>query len=157
METPLKVLVAEDELGDVLLLRRAFAQAGVGAPVYFARDGEEVLAYLQGKPPFENPVDYPLPTLLLLDLSLPFVTGFEILEWLRAQPGLRCMVVVVFSASDRQEDIQRAFALGANAYVIKPHDPDELVRVVQRLQDYWRRIEPGQAERREKTALSVLA
>jgi CheY-like chemotaxis protein len=156
METPLKVLVAEDDLADIHLLQRAFAKAGMGMPVYFAPDGEQVLAYLQGKPPFDNPVDYPLPTLLLLDLNLPQLSGFEVLQWLRAQPGLRCMIVVVFSASDRPEDIRRAYALGAHSYVVKPQEPDELARVVQRLQDCWRGINAGQSENSEPNAMLAL-
>lgn len=137
METPLRILVAEDELGDVLLLQRAFAKAGVSAPVYFARDGQEVMDYLQGKPPFENPVEHPLPNLLLLDLKLPRINGFEVLQWLRAQPSLRSLVVVVFSASNGPDNVNRAFALGANSYAVKPQDPDELIGVVKRLQNHW--------------------
>ena len=140
VDTPLRILVAEDELGDVLLLRRAFAKAGVNVPVYFAKDGQEVINYLEGKAPFENPITYPLPNLLLLDLKLPNVDGFQVLAWLRAQPGLCRMLVVVFSASSNPEDISRAYALGANSYVIKPQDAGELVGVVDRLQNYWLRI-----------------
>ena len=137
METPLTILVAEDELGDVLLLRRAFDKAQVNTPVYFARNGREVLDYLQGKPPFDNPVEHPLPALLLLDLKLPFVNGFEVLEWVRLQAGLRHMIVVVLSASDQAQDIRRAYELGANSYLIKPHDPRQLVGIVKRLQAHW--------------------
>ncbi len=137
MNTPLRILVAEDELGDVLLLKRAFQKAGVNAPIYFARDGQEVLDYLQGTPPFDNPVEHPLPSLLLLDLNLPRVNGFEVLEWLRQQPGLSQLRVVVFSASERPEDINQAYALGANSYVFKPQDSDHLVQIVAGLQNYW--------------------
>jgi len=140
VETPLRILVAEDELGDVVLLRRAFTKAGVDVPVHFARDGQEVIDYLEGKPPFENPVKYPLPNLVLLDLRLPRVDGFQVLEWLRAQPGLCRILVVVFSGSSNPEDISRAYALGANSYVVKPQDAGELVGVVERLQNYWLKI-----------------
>src|SRR5262245_31179036 len=140
MDSPLRILVAEDELEDELFLRRAFAKAGVNAPIYFARDGQEVVDYLQGKPPFENPVEFPLPNLLLLDLKLPHISGLKVLEWLRGQPGLSRLLVVVFSASRDSEDVTRAYALGANAYIIKPHDPSELVQIVQRLQNYWLNI-----------------
>jgi CheY-like chemotaxis protein len=137
---PLKILVAEDDLGDVMLLQRAFTRAGVRVPVYFARDGQEVMDYLQGHPPFENPVEYPLPNLLLLDLKLPGINGFEVLAWLRAQPTLRRMLVVVLSSSEQAKDIDRAYALGANSYIVKPQDPDELIRVVERLENYWFKI-----------------
>ncbi len=140
MDTPLSILVAEDELGDIVLLRRAFLRAGVNVPVHFATDGQEVLDYLQGNPPFDNPVDHPWPTLLLLDLKLPRVDGFQVLEWIRNQPGLRRMIVVVFSSSEKPQDIEMAYALGANSYIVKPQDPDELVRVVRRVQEYWLKI-----------------
>jgi CheY-like chemotaxis protein len=140
MKTPLHVLVAEDEIGDVLLLERAFAKAGVSAPVYVAADGQEVLDYLEGVPPFNNPVQYPLPDLLLLDLHLPRVNGFEVLTRIRNHPKLSQMLVVILSSSNHPEEIQRAGALGANSYIVKPQDPTELVEVVRGLQEHWQRI-----------------
>ncbi len=140
MDTPLGVLLAEDELGDILAVRRAFEKAGVKTPVHIARDGQEVVDYLTGNPPFSDPVAHPLPALLLLDLRLPVISGFELLEWLRKQPRLRHMIVVVFSSSEDPEDINRAYDLGANSYIIKPHDPDDLVMVVKQLQQYWLNI-----------------
>jgi CheY-like chemotaxis protein len=137
MDTPLRILVAEDELGDILLLQRAFDKALVKAPVFFARDGRQVLDYLKGNPPFENPVAYPLPALLLLDLKLPYLDGFEVLRWVRSEPGLHHMIVVVFSSSDMADDINRAYALGANSYIIKPQDPDELIQIIKQLQVCW--------------------
>lgn len=147
METPLRILVAEDQLNDVILLQRAFARAGVRPPIYFARDGQEVMDYLEGTPPFDNPVEFPLPNLLLLDLRLPRVSGFEVLEWLRNHPSLSRLLVVVFSESGEAGDVTRAYALGANAYIFKPKEADELVRIVERLQNYWSNIEtdPDQA------------
>src|SRR5262245_22311602 len=140
MDTPLRILVAEDNTVDVMLLRRAFTKAGVNPPIYFAQDGHQVIAYLLGDPPFDNPVEFPLPNLLLLDLKLPRVNGFAVLEWLRSYPRLNRLLVVVFSASGSSEDVKRAYALGANAYIIKPDEPEELVLIVQRLQNYWLNI-----------------
>ena len=137
MNTPLSILVAEDDVGDVVFLQRAFAKARVSPPVYFASDGQEVLDYLEGEPPFDNPVEYPLPNLLLLDLGLPRVNGFEVLRWVREAPALCDMLVVVLSSTDEPEQIERAYALGANSYVIKPQDPAKLIDVVKRLQEYW--------------------
>lgn len=156
MMTPLRILVAEDDVGDVLLLRRAFARAGVDRPVYFARDGQEVVDYLEGKPPFENPVEYPLPNLLLLDLKLPRLSGFEILSWVRKHPALHSLFVVVLSASDWPEEVKKAYLLGANSYVVKPSDPAELIKVVKRLQEQWLQINarPQRAES-APTALAI--
>ena len=137
MITPLRILVAEDEMGDVLLLQKAFAVAGVNPPVYFAGDGQEVLEYLEGHPPFANPVEYPFPNLLLLDLKLSRVSGFEVLKWVREHPTLNSMLVVVLSSSDNPLEIERAHALGANSYLVKPRDPAKLVDLVKRVQEYW--------------------
>lgn len=139
MNSPLHILVAEDDASDVLLLKRAFAQTRM-APVHYASDGEEVLAYLAGKPPFENPVRYPLPHLLLLDLKLPRMDGFEVLRCIRGQLNLRHLLVVVFSGSNLQTDIDKAYEYGANSYVVKPHGPRDLVAVVQRLETYWAKL-----------------
>ncbi len=140
MNTPLGILVAEDELGDILLLRRAFEKAGVNTPVYIARDGQELIDYLSGNPPFTDPVAYPLPALLLLDLKLPVISGFELITWIRNEQRLRHMIIVVFSSSEDPADINRAYELGANSYIIKPHDPDDLVTIVKQLQQYWLNI-----------------
>jgi CheY-like chemotaxis protein len=154
MLAPLKILVAEDELGDVLLLKRAFVKAGVRMPVHFARNGQEVLDYLEGKTPFDDPVAYPLPDLLLLDLKLPGIDGFEVLTWLRAQPGLSPMCVVVLTTSDYPVDVNRAYALGANAYLVKPQDPADLIRVVERIDQFWHSI-PATANPSPASRISV--
>ncbi len=137
MNTPLTILVAEDEIGDILLLRRAFEEAGVSSPVYFARDGLEVIDYLGGKAPFDDPVKHPLPALLLLDLGLPRMDGFQVIKWIRNEPRLRYMAVVVFSSSEDPQHVSRAYELGANSYIVKPVDPHDLVRIVSQLQQYW--------------------
>ena len=137
MNTPLRILVAEDDLGDVLLLKRAFVAAGVRMPVYFARDGQEVLDYLAGNSPFNNPVEYPLPNLLLLDLGLPRLNGFEVLKWVRRHPTLNQLLVVVLTSSDEPSEVKLAHKLGANAFLVKPHEPSDLVHLVERLQNYW--------------------
>jgi len=141
METPLRILVAENELNDVLLLQKAFDWAGVKKPIHFARNGPEVIDYLEGHPPFDNPVQYPLPNLLLLDLKLPRLDSIEVLTWIRAHSRLHRLTVVVLTGSDNPEDVERVYAAGANACVIKPHAPDELVHIVRRLQSYWLAID----------------
>jgi CheY-like chemotaxis protein len=137
METPVLILVAEDDPNDVMLLRRAFYKAGVEVPIRFVRDGQEVIDYLEARPPFEDPVQNPVPTLLLLDLKMPRLNGFEVLEWLRRQAFLHRLPVVIFSASSEPEDRRRAYSLGAGAYVVKPQDPDQFMQVVQLLKRYW--------------------
>ena len=137
MSAPIRILIAEDDPNDLLLLKLAFSKAGLDNPVSLARDGEEVISYLEGKAPFNDPTRFPQPELLLLDLKMPRLDGFAVLEWLLWQPALRPRFVVVFTASDNPEDFRRARLLGADSFLVKPQDPRELVRIVQGLQDYW--------------------
>src|SRR6266487_2461384 len=116
----LRILVAEDLDDDVQILKRAFIRAGVNVPLRFVTDGQKVIDYLKGDGAFANRTDYPMPTLLLLDLKMPGLHGFDVLEWLRLQPGLRRLLVVVFTSSSQPEDVNRAFELGANSYLVKP-------------------------------------
>lgn len=124
-----RIVVAEDEEEDVQLVKRALTRACVDAPVQFARDGLETIEIL-GKN--HGPV------LLLLDLHMPKVDGFEVLRWLRHQPTAAEVSVVVLSSSGHSEDICRAAELGAACYVVKPSDPHELVHVMERARELWR-------------------
>jgi CheY-like chemotaxis protein len=131
------LLVAEDLPEEVFILKRALERARFAAPVHFVRDGQEALDYFNGAEPFADRQQNPLPTLLLLDLKMPRVDGFQVLEWLRRQPGLRRLPVVVFTSSDVSQDIRRAYDLGANSYVVKPHSSHDLDDVASRLEAYW--------------------
>src|SRR5262245_2907732 len=111
----LSILVAEDLDGDVEILKRAFSKAGGDARLHLVRDGQEAIEYLQ-----RDPNTHVLPAMLLLDLKMPRVSGFEVLEWLRKHPGLHRLIVVIFTSSDVPEDVNRAYDLGANSYLVKP-------------------------------------
>lgn len=131
------VLLCEDDPDDVLLTQIAFEKARLANPLQVVRDGEEVIAYLQGDGRFANRTRFPLPILLLLDLKMPKLDGFHVLEWLRGQPGLDRMCVAIMTSSDHDPDISRAYELGADSYLIKPPDAEALLALVQRLQAYW--------------------
>lgn len=131
------MLVVEDRQEDIEILRIACGRAKVSLPLRFVSNGEEAIAYLQGDGAFADRRVHPLPHLLLLDINMPLCDGFEFLEWLRLQPGLRRLVVIVFSSSNLPKDINRAFDLGANSYLIKPHGLTELEQSARFLQDYW--------------------
>src|SRR5436190_17116270 len=120
MSHSLRILVAEDLAEDAEILKLAFLSAGVNVPLHFVSDGAEAIEYLKGEQRFANRAEHPLPTLLLLDLKMPRLNGFDVLDWLRLQPGLRRLLVVVFSSSEMLEDINRAYELGANSYLAKP-------------------------------------
>ena len=128
-----KVLVAEDSDDDALLLTRAFRKAGVGNPVHVCRDGQEMIDYLCGTDKFKDRAAYPWPSMLLVDLKMPKVNGFEVLEWLKENEGLRDLRAAVLSSSDHPNDMKRAYDLGACFYFVKPNVPDELTAMVQKM------------------------
>src|SRR5438093_11629714 len=132
-----RFLIAEDDAMDAFLLERAFAAAGVSASLRFVRDGQEAIDYLGGVAAFADRQVNPLPDLLLLDLKMPRMNGFDVLAWLRQQPGLKRLLVTVLTSSDQPEDINRAYDLGANSYLLKPHGSQDLAELVLRVQKYW--------------------
>ena len=131
------ILIAEDNEDHVLLLRRALQRGALLNPVFVVNDGEETIAYLQGEGKFADRYEYPLPSLLLLDLKMPKKNGFEVLEWIRQQPGLRRLRIVVLTTSDAPQDIDRAYELGANAFMVKPLERKDFLQVTEAIKGYW--------------------
>ncbi len=131
------ILVLEDDPNDVLLIQRAFRRATVAPSIQVEGDGEQGVAYLAGQGPYADRVRHPLPMLLLLDLKLPRLSGFEVLEWLRRQPGLKRLPVIILTSSRQSADIDRAYDLGANSYLVKPVASDALRDMVRTLGLYW--------------------
>lgn len=158
--TKTNMLVAEDREHDVEILELAFKRAGLTLPMRFVRDGEEAIDYLKGCGEFTNRKEFPLPKMVLLDLNMPRRNGFEVLEWIRLQPGLRRLVVVMFTCSDIQADIDRSFELGANSYVVKPLELDKLENIARLFGGYWMMVnkcaECGQWDKRGRAATRVL-
>jgi CheY-like chemotaxis protein len=139
MSRKLVILVAEDDPNDLELLRHVVSDHGVEVNFQSAHDGEQVISYLRGESPFADRVIYPIPDIVVLDLKMPRVNGFEVLEWLRQQPGLARIPVVVLSGSGLETDIEEAYRLGANTYFTKPGQLAELRKIIGTLIDYWRR------------------
>jgi CheY-like chemotaxis protein len=131
------ILLVEDREDDVLLVRRAFQKAKVLNPMHIVRDGAEAIAYLKGEGKYSNRAEHPLPELLLLDLKPPGTDGFEILKWKRQQPGLQTLRVVVLSSSDQMRDVNAAYQLGANSFLVKPIDFERFVEMSQAISGYW--------------------
>jgi CheY-like chemotaxis protein len=131
------VLIAEDEEDYVLLLKRAFSEAKVPNPLFVVSTGSEMMQYLKGEGKYANRVEYPLPDLLLLDLKLPGFNGLEILGWLRSHPGLSALRVIVLTSSEQMKDINDAYRLGANSFLVKPYDFTDLVSLAHVLQKFW--------------------
>ena len=128
------ILLVEDDHNDVLLIKRAFQKVNIANPIIVVNDGEQAVSYLAGREPY---VDRAVPMLVLLDLKLPRKTGHEVLEWLRQQPNLKRLPVVVLTASSESSDVNRAYDLGANSYLVKPVTFDALVEMVKTLNLYW--------------------
>jgi CheY-like chemotaxis protein len=132
-----KILQAEDDENDVFFLRRALQKAGLGHTLLHVHDGQEAVDYLSGNGAFADRGKYPYPDLLLLDLKMPRMNGFDVLDWLRAHPEVKGPPVVVLSSSNHQEDVHKALALGAADFQTKPHDTDGLIEFLQGLNARW--------------------
>jgi CheY-like chemotaxis protein len=131
------ILHVEDSPEDVFLLQYAFRRAGITHPVQVATDGQQAIDYLAGENQFADRERFPLPGMVLLDLKLPFKMGLEVLEWIRQQPSLKWMVVIILSSSIHEGDIQRAYRLGANAFLVKPSNADVMADMCVALRHFW--------------------
>ena len=130
------ILLVDDSENDICLVRVAFSKAEITNPIQEVHNGDEAIAYLQGEPPFDDRSKFPLPALMLLDLNMPTRNGFEVLEWLRSQPGLKRINVVILTASLREEDVDHAFDLGANSFLVKPSSIEGLIAISRCLRDW---------------------
>jgi CheY-like chemotaxis protein len=136
VENPV-LLHVEDDPNDSLLLQRACFKAQVQASVASVSDGEQAVAYLEGRNGFADRVKYPLPDVILLDLKMPRKGGLEVLEWMRERGCIGDSVVIVFTSSRHEEDVSRAYALGAKCYHLKPVSFEDLIRFVKSMTSYW--------------------
>jgi CheY-like chemotaxis protein len=131
------ILLVEDNPDDEELTLMALKDAGVQNVVHVARDGAEALAYLFGSEEGESSERQPLPTLILLDLMLPKVNGFEVLEKIRETERTKYIPVVILTSSDADADVARSYQLGVNSYVRKPVEFSEFVNSVRQVGLYW--------------------
>jgi CheY-like chemotaxis protein len=135
------ILLVEDDPTDYRLIQRAFSKLNNGFDIFRLTNGEEVMSYIAGDAPYENRGAHPMPAVMLLDLKLPRRSGFEVLQWLRGQPsGLKRLPVVVLTSSRHSTDINRAYDLGANSYLIKPDTGSQLEQLASEFQTYWLRL-----------------
>jgi CheY-like chemotaxis protein len=134
------LLVAEDDEKDFLVLVHALRKAKFETDLQRVSNGAEVIKYLAGDNAFADREAYPLPELILLDLKMPDVSGFDVLIWLRSREKLKNLPAIVFSASDNPADMQQARELGATAYLVKPTAYDGYPKVAQALHDLWRAV-----------------
>jgi CheY-like chemotaxis protein len=136
-ESPAPILLAEDEENDIVFMQLAFKKAGLQNRLISVSDGEEAIDYLEGRGAFSDRDRFPLPCLLLTDLKMPRVNGFELLTWLRDQAQLTHIPVIVLSSSSHEEDEKRSYDLGAKAYWVKPSQIQVLIELVKGMRDTW--------------------
>jgi len=130
----------EDDPNDVLLIERAFQKAGFAQSLKMVRDGDEAIDYLRGTGQFADRALFPLPYLVLLDLKMPGTDGFEVLRWARSEDSLKRLLIVVLTSSNLQADVDRAYELGANSYLVKPVEFNQMVNLLRRFEAYWTEI-----------------
>jgi CheY-like chemotaxis protein len=131
------VLLVEDDLNDIFLVKRAFKMVHLQNPLQVVTDGEEATHYLSGRGKYADRETYPLPKLIVMDIKMPRMTGFDVLEWIKHDGTLRRIPVVIVSSSDRSQDIDRAYELGANAYMIKPVNFRAVEHLFESITHYW--------------------
>jgi CheY-like chemotaxis protein len=131
------ILQVEDEANEVFLLQRAFGQVGITNPVQLASDGQMAIDYLSGAGHFADRTRFPMPGLVLLDLKLPRRSGREVLEWIKSQPALNKLIVIVFTSARYVGDVSLAYELGAKSFIIKPADFSQYIDVARLIKDWW--------------------
>ena len=152
----LPILLAEDDENDVFLMRRALERAGVPNPLFVVRNGQEAIDYLGGKGQYAERQKFPSPGLMLLDLKMPWMDGFDVLKWIRGQPQFDRFPVVVLTSSKLQADVDQSRELGVYDYRVKPQSFDDLVRLLDDVRKCWlderyRRAPNSTAASRDKT------
>lgn len=138
---PIMVLIAEDSDLDFQLLEHALRETKSHIQVRRASDGFLAVEYLKGEGAFSDRLDHPFPHVIIVDLKMPRMSGFEVLEWIRDNPHCRVIPTIVLSTSTEPEDVQRAYELGANTYFTKPSGLPDLQSLCFHLAEYWARAE----------------
>ena len=136
-QNEITVLLVEDDLNDIFLVKRAFKRANIPNPLQVVTDGVEAVQYLIGEGKYTDRRLYPIPHLIVMDLKMPRKNGLEVLEWLKKDGILKRIPVVIVSSSDQPSDINRAYELGANAYMVKPVDFQQVQNLFQSIIHYW--------------------
>ena len=132
------VLLVEDDLNDIFLVKRAFKMARIKNPLQIVTDGQEAISYLRGEGKYADREAYPLPKLIVMDIRMPRRSGFEVLEWVKDnRKPLHRIPVVIVSSSDNHSDINHAYELGANAYMVKPVEFHAVEHLFESITHYW--------------------
>jgi CheY-like chemotaxis protein len=134
---PKTILLVEDNDDDVFLITRAFKTVGLVTPMVRATDGQDAIDYLSGKGHYADRVKFPMPALVLLDIKMPFISGLEVLRWIRGQPPFAPLPVVMFTTSSQECDVRSAYGSGANAFLVKPARLEECTSIASVIKQFW--------------------
>jgi CheY-like chemotaxis protein len=131
------ILLVEDDQNDVFFAQYAFKEAGIANPVQAVGDGQQAIDYLLGQGPYADRERFPFPCLVLLDLKLPIKMGLDVLRWVRSQPQLKNLLVLVLTSSANVHDVDEAYRLGARAFLVKPVSTDERIKLARAIKQFW--------------------
>jgi CheY-like chemotaxis protein len=136
-----EILLVDDSADDAFFVRKALEKARMGKSCKWVEDGDEAIKYPRGEGKYTNRREFPFPTVILSDLKMPRMSGFELLRWVREHPECAVIPTILFTSSAVVEDVVEAYRLGANAYMVKPSQPEEFVDILRVTCDYWTRCE----------------
>lgn len=131
---PIRILLVEDNSGDEMLMKRAFKKGKYEYDIQVAKSGEVAVDILCRTPPHDLA---PAPNFVLLDINLPVMSGQDVLRHIKDKPGIAITPIFVLSSSRSQEDVMKAYELGANAYITKPGNMDEYAKLVSGIEAFW--------------------
>jgi CheY-like chemotaxis protein len=146
MEKPAHILLVEDKRMDIELTLDAFKEARLKNTIQVAKNGQEALDYVFGRAQYADRVTYPFPNLVLLDLKLPGVDGFEVLRQIKSTPFLKRLPVVILTSSKEEGDRALSYDIGANSYLVKPVSFDGFLGVIRQINGYWLTLNVGPPE-----------
>lgn len=134
---PAPILHIEDNEDDQFFLRRAFAAAHVENAIHFVDDGQKAIDYLAGQGVYADRLAYAVPCLVILDLKLPKKHGLDVLKWIRAHEEFKSIVVVILSSSPLRNDVDTAYNIGANSFIVKPLTAEQMIQIARLIKEYW--------------------
>jgi CheY-like chemotaxis protein len=134
LKSKFPILLVEDNFDDIFFVKRAFTAAHLEHPLFTVENGQQAIDYMRGVGQF---AEHPLPRLVIADLKLPAVNGFDLIRWMRNDAKAKLIPIIVLSSSNLPADINLAYALGANAYMVKPPDPHAFERLFRTIAEFW--------------------
>jgi len=127
-------LLVEDSPDDIMITKRAFAKGRIKNKLYVAQNGEEAIDFFKKRGKFK---DAPTPALVLLDLKMPKINGFEVLKEIKSDEELKSIPIIVLTSSEREKDIEEAYKIGCNSYIVKPVSFENFIKTVIEIKEYW--------------------